>query len=50
VEVSDVFVHADSLLRLTSLHELSFCLLVSFLILEFECEFQMHISDLVFGV
>ena len=50
MEVTNVFVHADGFVGFACLHEFNLCFFVPLLILKFECEFEVHISDFVFGV
>lgn len=50
VEISNILIHADSFLSLACLDELYFSLLVSFFVLQFECEFEMDISNFMLGV
>ena len=50
MEISDVFVHADGFVGFAGLDELDLGLFVPLLVLEFEGEFEVYISDFVLGV
>lgn len=47
MEISNIFIHADGLLSLACLDKLSFSLLVSLLVFEFEGVLEMDVADLV---
>ena len=50
MEITNILIHADSLLSLTCLHELSLGLLISLLIFQLKREFQVDISDLMLSM
>ena len=50
VEITNIFIHTDGFVSLSSLDELNLSFFVSLFVLKFKSELQMHISDFMFGV